>query len=205
MRTIENRSAIYLALAAGAIFTLAGCGQESEGDARPSPLGTSETAGERASETAEATKFDPLVPRVANPKNIDDTLPCDLLTADQATELGFAAEGVEDTTELGTTLCRWTNTETRQTVSLFPEEEGTTLSAIYAQEDQYQVFEPVEIAEHPAIRTKIVATELSCEILLGLSDDQLLVVSADRGGMDDLDACEWASEVAEAAVENLGQ
>ncbi|WP_198042895.1 MULTISPECIES: DUF3558 domain-containing protein [Actinoalloteichus] len=179
--------------------SIGGCAQEQQGNASPTEVEVNESMSTESPLPVEAS----LAPGVPSPKNIDGLAPCDFLTSDQAADLDLPAAGQEGATLAGSPECRWGDVNVGLTVAIYVETHDLNLSGIYSQEDSFAVFEPTEIAGHPAVMTSRVESNFGCDTYFGVNDDQLIVVSANVGSRDDLEPCEWGSSVAAAMAENL--
>jgi hypothetical protein len=189
-----NRRRILPWLAAGALV-LAGCGANSD-----HPAGPESTAdgGRRAA------------PKVSSPLDPAELRsdPCSVLSSSQRSALGVEAGRPRSST------CAWVyaDDETRSSrvdIAADPNTDG--LSGIYqlyagSGTDQYEYWEPAEVAGYPAVyaATKDFRAKGQCKLLVGVTDSQAVQVFAQIGnGPGATHPCPYALKAAEAMIETL--
>jgi hypothetical protein len=129
--------------------------------------------------------------------------PCDLLTVQQVTALGFRPETTEQGTGGRAGTCGW-RTDPGNPAGL-QINTGTTIPALdglYLGRDTYAVFEPMEIAGHPAVRADLTSGDV-CTIYVAVADYQGLSTDGNLAGRPLPDPCAPSRRMAELVLSNL--
>ncbi|WP_255375503.1 DUF3558 domain-containing protein [Saccharomonospora sp. CUA-673] len=203
-------------LATGAVLVmLAGCGEESNGQAEPAPeapVESSEAAPESDVADGSAELPHSGAPVVSNPlpDSVLEGAPCDVLAPDEVEMiLGAQAEGAHsDLDEVGPG-CRWSNPGQGSSVQVrFHTVQKEGLSANYAHTpQQVEHFEEIDpVGGFPAVEFGDAGGETGCQVVVGLSDEYSVGVDGVPGydaANSGTDSCEVAAKVAEVVVENL--
>ena len=182
---MTHRALAVLGLAA----LLAGC----------STAGT-QSAGATPTSSTDATP-DP-IPKIRDYKNLAGISPCSLLTPGQlgANQMDLPARPKKVVDAPG---CQWENTPHTREISIFVNVGHDVLHNVYAQREQYAVFEVTQLGEQPAIRTKNKAESTSCYYAVAAAQRQTFTLrfTSLRQGLEE--PCGPARELAEAVLSNL--
>ncbi|MGH3978252.1 MAG: DUF3558 domain-containing protein [Pseudonocardiaceae bacterium] len=168
------------------VVMLAGCTSTEAGQPSPASGGSAER----------------LAPTVANPVDARDVPPCEVLTPVQITALGADPATERETSSSGLTTCRWVAEEFSVGLTLDPERpEVGGLNDTYLKRDEFVLFEPLEVAGHPAVHAERFETD-DCTLYVGLADTQAMLVSTypDLGFAD---ACTVSRNAAASVISNL--
>lgn len=191
--------------AAGFSLLLSGCGGQTAGEAQPisTPASNTPNSTDPAPPSATGSSTENLAPTVTDPKDIVDVSPCDFLTADQAASFQLPTTGEQAEDNFGYNTCLWSDLNTGFSVAIYHNSRGITLSDIYEQQDTFAVFQPLDIAGHPATVANRVDSDINCEVFLAATDDQMLVLQTSTMSNSGVDACDWGIEIAATAIENV--
>jgi hypothetical protein len=129
---------------------------------------------------------------------------CDLLTSSQLLELGLKPETAKSRLTNVTDMCAWASTEPGNVASV---ELGVhpaipALDGIYLNRDAVAVFEPTEVAGHPAVHTADTVGG-ACTIYTAIADYQVVGVTADEAGRPRADPCAPSRRMTELILSNL--
>ncbi|MBB5911056.1 DUF3558 domain-containing protein [Actinoalloteichus hymeniacidonis] len=198
---MQSKWGKYAGASLAVAFTMlvSACGTEDEGNPQPEQTDSSDAATSQTNAPIE----DQLAPTVANPKNVDGINPCNFLTPEQAEGFNLPTTGEPLTGALGGDQCQWTDSATGLNVIIYLENSGSNLSDVYAQEGDFEFFEPGEAGGHPVVSANRAASDLSCETYTAINDDEIVVVSSHLREANDGTSCEWGLQIAEAVLENF--
>lgn len=76
------------------------------------------------------------------------------------------------------------------------------LDGIYLVRDDYAVFEPTEVAGHPAVQADL-TTESGCTLYIAIADHQGVATSGNLAGRSVPDPCGLSRRMAELILSNL--
>jgi hypothetical protein len=146
-----------------------------------------------------------LAPSVPEPKDARGIAPCDLLTDEQLLSVGLipgsGEEGVSDTAP----GCSWSSSLDATNPAGLQINTDTAIPAldgIYLTPDVYAVFEPTEVAGHPALRADYIANGV-CTIYTGIADHQAVATKSNVAGRPLADPCDIPRRMAEFILSNL--
>lgn len=152
-------------------------------------------------------------PKVANPvTNVDKykSSPCDMLTKQQATDLGFDAKiGREASADLGP-ACEWQNDNGDNISIVLHSKQPLGIAGIYRNKaqfpDQYAYFEPIDLGGFPGVFAAPIdgRADGSCQLAVGVTDQQVIVLTDqvdDTAGAGDV--CDIIKRAGEAAVATM--
>jgi Protein of unknown function (DUF3558) len=181
---VTHRALAVLAVAA----SLAGCSA-----AGTQAAGTTSTSSDAAA--------DP-IPRIRDFKNVSGIPPCSLLTPGQlgANQMDLPARPKKVVDAPG---CQWHNTPHTREISIFVDVGHDVLHNVYAQREDYAVFEVTQVGGQPAIRTKNKAESTSCYFAVATAQRQTFTLrfTSLRQGLEE--PCGPARELAKAVLANL--
>ncbi|EHR63950.1 DUF3558 domain-containing protein [Saccharomonospora cyanea] len=200
-RTARAVSVLALVTAAS---VLTACGDDSAANP-PSLPGPAETpASSTAGTGGEA-------PKVSNPLDAASlvTDPCQALSSSQLDQLGLTEGQPRPNEGLESGACRWERPEgSLDSVDLTViAENGNGLSALYADKESNEYFEPTEIAGYPAVYASLLDSRDSgiCDLWIGVNEREVLHVMTNLASTKTAEAsCGLAADVAEAAITTLG-
>lgn len=165
--------------------------------AATTPTGTSDST----SSGAPTSGPNGLAPPVEDPKDLRGVDPCQLLTSEKQSELGFTKPGQKGTSYWGEPDCLWLGSIVG--IGLAP---GTTfgLDQAYRTKNNFDNFAASNVDDYPAVRINF-ATQ-SCGLIVGVANDQTLHmeftrVSPDAPGRDN--PCGFAESVLSGVIKNL--
>ncbi|MGH3707053.1 MAG: DUF3558 domain-containing protein [Pseudonocardiaceae bacterium] len=159
-------------------------------------------AGTGATPTSSAgVPIDP-IQQVRDPKNLAGTAPCRLLTPALLTANRIEQPG-RPKDVLGAPGCEWGDKAHTREISMWADIGPDVLHNVYAQRATFPVFEVIQVAAHPAIRSKDLADGPSCEVRVAAADRQTLTLrfTSLRQGLEE--PCGPAKALAEAVMVNL--
>lgn len=162
---------------------------------------SSTDAGIPASPTASA---DP-IPAVQDPKDLTGIAPCDLLSTEQLSRLGFDQPGeVAPFDEIdGIPTCVWRDAARTREATGAAFIGVDALSNLYLQRESYAVFELTDVTGHPALRMQNIAGGKRCRVVLGTAEEQSLGVTFNAIGTGEAPPCAEARRIAETILGNL--
>ncbi|WP_255375544.1 DUF3558 domain-containing protein [Saccharomonospora sp. CUA-673] len=187
---------------------LTACGTGTEGEATPdddtpaTPAAESSPAGGNGAGE---------VPRVPNPVDVAplEQDPCAALDDQQIDELNLEAGQPEELTD-GEWICKYRYAADTNTVVSFVQSPTLTngLSDVYDRKDAVVVFEPTDVAGHPAVVTQTHRDSRDqgyCDLQVGLTDSDVVTVVAQIAESNDdyPQGCAVAEVFAEEMIENL--
>lgn len=143
-------------------------------------------------------------PLVREPKDARGIAPCDLLTVAQQVELGFRPETAEPGVAGPAQTCGWRTDRPGQPAAVQINTDPTipALDIVYGIRDVYAIFEPSEIAGHPAVRADYNNDE-GCVIYTAIADYQGMATGTDIGVGGQADPCAGSRRMAELILSNL--
>lgn len=192
------RRGTRIAALAGGTFVLAACAAPIAGSAGPVPISS------MASSTAEAKPSPRLAPQVKVPLDARGFTACSLLTPAQLAKLNLDASTARPMSNSSVESCAWSYMNDPGNVGGVQLSTHPTLPAldgIYLLRGTTAVFEPTEIAGHPAVRAD--SGGAFCMIYVGIADYQGVAVGADAAGRPRADACAPSRRMAEMILSNL--
>jgi hypothetical protein len=151
------------------------------------------------------------IPSVKNPRDVTVMArrPCELLTPQQATGFGLDLPPKQLDGLLGTLRCKWTSTSrdrrTLRTVDISMFTNNPTLEVGYNQDRKRPSFELTEIAGYPAIVSRPLANEPTCDIDVKPAERQSVSVSYESGELKNNpeQSCVVGKQVAAAVLMNF--
>lgn len=144
-------------------------------------------------------------PEVTDPLDVERVLvdPCEALGDDQLRGLGFGGPGEFDTFR-GEDQCKWRMADSSlQIVTIRPAvSPKESLSDVYGKRDRMAYFKPTTIGGYPAVYASPIDQRDggNCQLLVGVSDDQLITVAAT---FLQVEPCPVVGRTAEAMIEHL--
>ncbi|AOS62393.1 DUF3558 domain-containing protein [Actinoalloteichus hymeniacidonis] len=193
-----------------AALALAGCSNETGGEATPSGP-TTDAPGETSAATDTETsgaEGDRAVEDLDIGGGAED--PCSLLTTDQVTGYGFAEAGEVRESGVSTPECKWSNREGTSLTDVYVHHDNTPggLTGLISREANFPFFESgVEVVGRPAVHTDITAApEGQCSTYVDLTADSTLsiyVYISEDDAAAYSDPCAKADEVAAQVIENI--
>ncbi len=172
-----------------AALMLAGCSQETPGDASPGPDSGTDRPGIPTGGLP--TETEPTEP--AGESGTADLKPCELLAGDELTQLSLGGEGVEDEVA-GQRGCLWTASGSHTVTVSIADDFGL---------DDVQSSGPtteMKVGSHDAVQST--GGVSSCAINLGVTETSRVdVISAANG--DEAKACDIAKQAAELVEPKL--
>ena len=170
---------------------LAGCGQVETGTPEPARGGS-----------AQAERLAPPVP---HPKDACGIPACELLTPEQLTQLGVSPATATEESSSGLTTCSWESPDKHLDLSVTPDAnrpQAGGLNDTYLKRSDFEVFEPTEVAGHPAVRADY-ADVGDCPLYVGVADTQAMIVAVDGFMAESTDTCPIAREATAMILSNL--
>lgn len=145
-----------------------------------------------------------LAPVVREPLDARGKAPCDLLTAPQLLELGLRPDTARPDTSGAAQICGWSSTDPGNVAGLQVNTDPTlpSLDGIYLVRDTFAVFEPIEIAGHPAVHADRNAGPV-CTIYTAIADYQGISTDGNLAGRPLPDPCAPSRRMAEMILSNL--
>ncbi|AOS61123.1 DUF3558 domain-containing protein [Actinoalloteichus hymeniacidonis] len=200
----STRSLTMAGVALAAALLVASCSSEQDGAASPDDTANTDTT-QSTSETGQPEApddSDSSQSAIENPKDIESTDICALLTPEVAASYGLdpAGEPNEDSAA-SAGRCAFSGDEGNR-VSLAGWYGGQGIDDVYSQEAQFSDWEPMEIAGYPAVRANEIEPSVTCALFVGISDTQYIDFNYTRSGSDE-DACAGVIDVATAVVPTL--
>ncbi|WP_075743070.1 MULTISPECIES: DUF3558 domain-containing protein [Actinoalloteichus] len=189
------------------ILILVSCSTTEDGQANPTETTAIPTTTDDTESTG--TNNDSLAPPVEDPKDVGGVDICTVLAPESATELGFDPEGIpqESAVNASSDPCSWETTGRNDGsgVYIYSDVDRTGLNEMYLlRGDAYPDFREFEIAGYPAVQASLGgATDTSCEIHIGVAEDQFITISAGLGFDEEGDPCQLAVRTAESVVPGL--
>jgi uncharacterized protein DUF3558 len=181
----------------GSMITIAACGSNPGTPANPVRTSPTESANP--------------IPPVKNPRDVAAMArrPCELLTSQQAVSFGLDLPPQQLNGLLGTLRCKWTST-TRdrhriRTVDISMFTNNPTLEVGYNQDRGRPSFELTEIAGYPALVSRPLADDPSCDIDIKPAERQSVSVSYEsmEFANNPEQSCVVGKRVATAVLMNL--
>jgi hypothetical protein len=172
------------------VILVGGCGvpsSQSGSSSAPLPAGVSR---------------DQVVPADGIAKDARGLQPCELITTDQARELGIEIATAEQSAPDVIPGCRWNATDRSFGVGV-KVDTAKGLANLYRSHagTPFRQFEPMRVDGYPAARADVVEDGLDCTIYVGLAENQTMwVMGTDRAGGD---SCAITRPVLSAILANL--
>ncbi|MFC4945464.1 DUF3558 domain-containing protein [Pseudonocardia sp. GCM10023141] len=143
-------------------------------------------------------------PSVQSPLDARGLAPCDLLTSAQATELDLLPETAKAGIAGPAKTCTWDSRIGGGAAGLQmrTESELPVLDGIHLLKEALVVFEPTEVAGHPAIHGDY-TVDGACTIYTAIADYQILTTDGDLSGHTRPDKCAPSRRMAELILSNL--
>jgi len=138
--------------------------------------------------------------KVENPKNAANTHPCDFLSSEDASSLGFKPEGIPSP-DSPDELCIWETENGERSVSLGVMDRK--IQDYYDGKSFYPDYREFTIAGYPAVRANQgdPSADGICAMAVAINDNQVLTVTT--MDLPIIDPCGLAQKSLEAAVPNL--
>ncbi|MFC4001335.1 DUF3558 domain-containing protein [Prauserella oleivorans] len=199
------------ALAIAGAFLVSGCSESSPGEAAPTPqTATTQPPTSAARQVALPHSG---APSVSNPlpESVLAGDPCNALTRAQVEDaLGSDAPAGEPGTGATGRSCRWQDTESGAGFTVFYGNVVRQGLSSYYQNTQPQAsrWEPLSPIEgHPAVAFQMATDDLTCQVVVGLSDKLTAAVNfaVGRSAVGKVDPCEAARLTAQAMLTNFVQ
>lgn len=155
--------------------------------------------------TGLSSKLPPrLAPAVREPKDARGIAPCDLLTRPQLIELGLIPETARPSTAGAAEVCGWGSVDPGNGggVQINTDPTIPSLDGLYLQRDTLAVFEPIEIAGHPAVHADGIVGPV-CTIYTAVADYQGVSTDGNLAGRPLADPCAPSRRMAEMILSNL--
>jgi hypothetical protein len=130
---------------------------------------------------------------------------CDLLTRSQLLELKLLPDTAKPAGSGDVRTCGWTSSADAANpggIQVRTDSSIPVLDGIYIIRDTFAVFEPTEIAGHPAVRGDG-STLTGCTIYTAISDYQGVSTNTNLAGRKLADPCAGARRMAEMILSNL--
>jgi hypothetical protein len=151
------------------------------------------------------------IPPVKNPRDIAALArrPCELLTAQQATQFGLSLPPRQYNFILGTVACEWNaatrNQEAIRKVDISTFTNNPTLEVVYYKNRNLPFFEFTEIAGYPAIATRTNADIPICDIDVKPAERQSFTLTYEALDLrsNPQQSCDVGKQVAAAVLMNL--
>jgi hypothetical protein len=188
-----------------ATLALVGCTSQTAGRPEPAPsLGSAGMAPTAAASSPSGRPGPRLAPAVRQPLDARGIKVCDVLTPDQLVEVGLlpgtgraSVSGIAD-------VCGWDSTDPGNPggLQLSTHPESPVLDGIYLVRDTFAVFEPLEVAGHPAVHADLTPGS-GCVLYVAIADYQGIAVGADTAGRPSPDPCARSRRMAELILSNL--
>ena len=142
------------------------------------------------------------IPPVRTPKNLAAIQPCLMLTPAQLEALRIDQPGVPKAV-LGSAGCEWGDRAKTRQFAVYVDIGNDVLGNVYSQRSALPVFELIEVAGLPAIRTKDNVDGSTCYVRVATAEAQTLIVRFTSLRQDRGDSCGPAKAFAETVVGNL--
>jgi len=144
--------------------------------------------------------------RVRDPKDMRGLPFCELLTRPQLVALGLMPETARpEPSGPGVGGCDWRPVGDPDNLAGFTvrvDSAEPALRGVYIERSEEYLFDPTEVAGHPAVAIRDTAGA-GCVLEVGVADDQLLSAGANVVGRPIPDDCDRARRIAEAVLANL--
>jgi hypothetical protein len=183
--SVLKRGIAAAVLGVAVLGALVGCDSATAGQAKPAD------PGERSSAPAETTTSKSTEPTYSLARL------CDLLSADEAEELGGSAEGEEGhSTKDGHYLCTWSD----RTALVVGYQEGTSLENVETGPSITNT--PTTIDGLPAVQSVNTDTFVTCDILVALPSGRVVHATGGvlSGGEGQFEPCEVAHKLANLII-----
>jgi hypothetical protein len=169
------------------------------------PAGTGQTTAEHKGFDQPTRPGPRLAPAVREPLDARGVAPCGLLTPAQLIELGLDPRSARPGTAGAAETCGWTRpTDPGNPAGLQISTNPTipSLDGIYIIRDTFDVFEPTQIAGHPAVHADGTAGSV-CTIYTAIADYQAVSTDGNLAGRPLADPCGPSRRMAEMILSNL--
>lgn len=181
-------------------MAMVGCATQVAGEPSVPPTATVSTSPE-----VSATKLPPRqAPPVRDPRDARGVDACSLLTSAQLIELGFRPDTAQPGTSGSAQVCGWRSTDSGNAggLQISIDSAIAALDGIYLIRDTFAVFEPIEIAGHPAVHADGNAGPV-CTIYTAIADYQGVSTDGNLAGRPLPDPCAPSRRMAEMILSNL--
>jgi hypothetical protein len=181
----------------GSVIVLVGCSAGPNASPEPGPSSSTQVASP--------------IPSVKNPRDVAAMArrPCELLTAQQATQFRLNLPPREFDAYLGDVGCEWSSTtrerETIRTVHISTFTNNPTLEVAYGKDRNRPFFELTKISGYPAIVSRTNADLPICNVDVKPAEHQSFSLTYKSREFDDNPqrSCEIGKQVAAAVLMNL--
>lgn len=144
--------------------------------------------------------------RVRHPKDARGIPYCELLTREQLVGLGLRPDTMRpEPVRPNVGGCDWEPVDDPDNlagITVRVDARNPALRGVYIMRSGEHLFEPTEVAGHPAVAIRD-NPRSGCVLEVGIADDQLLSAGANVTGRPIPDDCERARRIAEAVLANL--
>lgn len=195
-----NRRAAYMVV----LFCIAGCASQpviGTGRSTTAPYPTVPQATRVPAQGTPPTSG----PSVRDPKDIRGVWPCEVLTDGQLRELDLRPESARELEDPVTRRCGWSSaTDDTNPVGLEINSDTNlaVLDVVENLRDNFERYEPTEVAGHPAIRTDAVADN-SCTLVIAIADHQGVSIGSNSANRPLPDPCDIPRRMGEFILSNL--
>lgn len=194
-----------LVIVSGCVASILGCASPVPGQPTASAPATTSTPTPTSAASATAKPPPRLAPAVRQPLDARGVEPCELMTPAQLVELGLRPESAKPGTSGASLTCTWVSaTDAANPAGLQINADSTlpALDGIYLVPETFAVFEPIEVAGHPAVHADDVAGPV-CTIYTAIADYQAVATDGNLGGRPLPDPCAPSRRMAEMILSNL--
>jgi hypothetical protein len=212
--TLRNRRT-KAAAAAVCALVVTGCTTVSAGSPTPDPADASGTPSSDAGTPPPAEEDLPSdgAPKVTDPIDVShfEQNPCDVLTPDQAQELGVDPTGKPEEDGFGK-ICRWRSPDVNggaTTISFFSSD-NRGMSSIYRShaKGELKYFAPLEVEGQPAAAYDVNSSKkptAACFVAVGLTDELAFssYTTLSSGNIGQRDPCQAGAQVASMMVKTM--
>jgi uncharacterized protein DUF3558 len=142
------------------------------------------------------------IPQIHDVKNLTGTPPCDLLTPAQLAANQIDVPG-RPKKVVDAPACQWDNSAHTRQITIFVDVGHDVLHNMYAQRQDYAIFDITQVGGQPAIQTKDNVDGTSCYFAVATAQRQAFTLrfTSLRQGLEE--PCGPARELAEAVLANL--
>lgn len=144
-------------------------------------------------------------PSVTEPKDIRGVRPCEVLTDDQLLELELVPGSARELPDPVTGRCGWSSAVDDTNPVGMEINSDTTLAILdlmHNLRNNFERYEPTEVAGHPAIRADDLADN-SCALVIAIADHQGVSIEYNLANRPLPDPCEVPRRMGEFILSNL--